>query len=64
MTIELRHDRDLVPALDSRDNADQAATNDAREASARDSGTAYPTDHRGGVAGLQQRVPCAAASNH
>jgi hypothetical protein len=30
MTTEQRHDRDLVPALDSRDNADQAATNDAR----------------------------------
>jgi hypothetical protein len=31
MTTEVRrHDRDLVPALDARDNADQAATNDAR----------------------------------
>jgi hypothetical protein len=30
MTTEQRHDRDLVPALDSRDTTDQAATNDAR----------------------------------
>lgn len=29
MTEVKRHDRDLVPVLDSRDNADQTDTNDA-----------------------------------